>query len=225
MFMEEIDLKDFFRYYLSNLMYVVFAMIIVLSLGDAYNLWTRDPLYQSNVTIILASKANENASYTVSDVTLNKNLTKTYSNIVKSRKVLNQVIKENKLDYSLNQLNNMISVTNEADTEIIKIIVSSKDSKEAAYIANAIVDPFTEEVKRIYDINNVSVVDEAIEADSPYNIHIAKESVIFALIGAILASGVLFVCYYFDTTVKSADQIEEKFKLNVIGRVPEVDKE
>lgn len=222
--MEELDLKELLRYYISNLMYVIFAIVITVSLGSAYNLITREPMYQSNVTIVLAGGSTQGTT-TTNDLTLNKNLTKTYSKIIKSRKVLGQVIKDNNLDYTLDELSNLITVTNEDDTEIIKIIVSSTNNEEAAYIANAIVPVFTEEVERIYEIENVSVVDEAIPDDEPYNINVLKESIIFALIGIILSSGIIFIIYYFDTSIKSSETLQNKYNLNVLGEVPETDKE
>lgn len=223
--MEELDLKELFKYYLSKLIYVIVVSIVIVFIGTAYNMIAREPLYKSNVTIVLAGKTNENLSYTTNDLTLNKNLTKTYSKIIKSRKVLSQVIENESLDYKLEELSEMITVTNETDTEIIKIIVSSEDSKEAAKIANAIVPVFTEEVQRIYEIDNVSVVDEAIPAESPYNINVLKETIIFILIGMILSSCIIFVVFYFDTSIKSSEVLQNKYGLVILGEVPEAERE
>jgi len=46
------------------------------------------------------------------------------------------------------------------------------------------------------------------------------------MIGVVLSFGVVFVMYYFDTTIKSSEVVEEKLGLPVIGIVPkEEDKE
>ena len=60
------------------------------------------------------------------------------------------------------------------------------------------------------------------EAEEPYNINIVKDMVIYLFVGIVLAFGVVFVIYYFDTTIKSSDEVENRFDLPVIGVVPKV---
>ena len=68
------------------------------------------------------------------------------------------------------------------------------------------------------------VLEEAEIEEEPYNINIIKDLIIYILIGAVISCGSVFVVYYFDTTVKSADEIESKFDLPVFGAVPKVKK-
>ena len=177
-------------------------------------------MYQSSTTIILAKEDKEEDKYTQTDAMLNQKLISTYREIIKSRTVLRQVIKNENLRYSVEELSNCISVTNVEDTEIIKITVSNKDKNHAVRIANAIAPIFKEEVMKIYNINNVSVLDKAIVAKDPYNINYLKENVIYVLIGFVLASGVIFTIFYFDTSVKSTEELEDKLGLTVLGVVP-----
>ena len=48
-----------------------------------------------------------------------------------------------------------------------------------------------------------------------------KDNIIYFAIGLVLMCGVVFIMYYFDTTIKSSDVIENKVGLTVIGIVPE----
>ena len=41
----------------------------------------------------------------------------------------------------------------------------------------------------------------------------------------VLSCGVIFICFYFDTTIKTGEDIENKLGLTVIGIVPKVGKE
>ena len=107
------------------------------------------------------------------------------------------------------------------DTEIIKVNVSDEDSKQARNIANEIGKVFTKEIKEIYNLENVSIVDKAIMAEEPYNMTYMKDNIIFLAIGLVISCGIIFMIYYFDTTIKSTDEIEEKLGLSVIGVVPE----
>lgn len=223
--MEEIDLKELFSYYLSKLYIIFITIVAVLIIGTFYSVVVKKPLYQSNATIILAGKSSSDSEYTQSDLTLNQNLTKTYSQIIKSRKVLNKVKKAEGLDYSINELSKMISVSSIENTEIIKITVTSLDSEEAKVIANDILPVFTKEVSNIYNFDNISVLDKATVSKKPCNVNYPKEYLIYVIIGFVLGFGIIFIIYYFDNSIKSVELIEEKYELNVIGEVPMVSKE
>ena len=51
-------------------------------------------------------------------------------------------------------------------------MVEDKDRSIAADATNEVVKVFTEEIKTIYQLQNVSVVDVAEEVQSPYNVNI-----------------------------------------------------
>ena len=222
--MEEINLMEFFNYYLARTVYVLATILVFVLLGSIYGLVIKKPLYQSSTTVVLARSNDDTQKYTQSDVLLNQNLVPTYSNIIKSRSVLRQVITNERLDYTTDQLSNLITVSSVENTEIIKVTVKNKDRELAKKIANGIVPVFTSKVKGFYNIDNVSVLDTAELASRPCNINYPKDLVIFIMLGFVLSSGVIFVIYYFDTTIKNTSDIEDKLKLTVLGTVPNVNR-
>ena len=68
-------------------------------------------------------------------------------------------------------------------------------------------------------MNNVNILDEATTATSPYNINIVKQLVIYIMIGLVLGCGISFIIFYFDRTIKSVEQVEQKIKLPILGGV------
>lgn len=221
--MEEIDLTELFDYFLKRALYIVIAAIVCLILGLTYTLFLKEPKYKSDVNVIIVNKELQ-ATSLQSDLAANQKLAATYRELVESRRILNQVIDNLQLNYTIGELQNMISVENVNETEIIKITVSSADAKEAKKIANETAEIFQDEVKDIYNLENVSIVDNAVLAKAPYNINIVKESVIYIALGMVLSCGVIFVIYYFDNTIKSIDQVEKRLGVPVIGTVPSVGK-
>lgn len=222
--MEEIDLTELFDYFLKRALYIVIAAIVCLILGLTYTLFLKEPKYKSDVNVIIVNKDTQVSSTLQSEITANQKLAATYRELVESRRILNQVIDNLQLNYTIGELQNMISVENVNETEIIKITVSSADAKEAKKIANETAEIFQDEVKDIYNLENVSIVDNAVLAKAPYNINIVKESVIYIALGMVLSCGVIFVIYYFDNTIKSIDQVEKRLGVPVIGTVPSVGK-
>jgi len=222
--MEEIDLKELLDYFRTKLIWIVIAIVIVIGIGNIYMLLTRVPMYKSNTTIVLVSE-NANETYNQNELQLNKNLVGTYSEIIKSRKVLNQVISNLGLDYNVIELSKNITVEAVTNTELIRISVGDKDAKTAARIANEIANVFTTEIQKIYKLNNVSVVDKAVESIKPYNVNWLKDNVIYIGLGLVLSCGVIFIMFYFDTTIKTSEEIENKLGLTVMGIVPKVGRE
>ncbi len=221
--MEEINLKELFSYFKTRIKYILIIMVIVLVFGNIYSIVIRKPLYKSNTTIILVNGKNTSDNLSSNDIQLNKNLVSTYSEIIKSRKVLSQVISNLNLSTSVEALSSQISVNSITNTEIIKINVSNTNAKNASIIANEIAKVFSEEVKAIYHLENVATIDEAVIASSPYNVNYMKDNVIYLLIGLVLSLGLIFITYYFDTTIKSDEIIEQKFGLTILGVVPKVE--
>ena len=221
--MEEIDLTELFDYFLKRALYIFITVIACLVIGLTYTIFLKEPKYKSDVNVIIVNKDKQTTSLQ-SDLAANQKLAATYRELVGTRRILNQVIDNLDLNYSIGQLQQMISVENVNDTEIIKITVSSSEPKEAKVIANETAKIFQDEVKDIYNLENVSIVDKALLAKEPYNINILKESVIYIALGMVLSCGVIFVIYYFDNTIKSIDQVEKRLGVPVIGTVPSVRK-
>ena len=163
---------------------------------------------------------NINQSITQSDINLNKNLISNYRVIMKSHSILNQVINNLNLNMTTDELKKMVNITTEDDTEIIRISVNGTDKEIAKDVANEIARVFSNDVARYYSIKNVAIVDYAEVSNDPYNISLLKTVVLAMLIGVVLSCAVIFVMFYFDTTIKSTDDIETKIGLPTLGVVP-----
>jgi len=219
--MEEINLKDLFKFFMRKIPIILFVTILVLSLGITYTSFLKTPLYSGDTTLILVKSENgQVATVTQSDIVLNQKLVSTYAKIIKSKRVLNQVIEELKLSYDYEELMENVSVSSGNDTEIIKISVTDQDAKQATRIANMIAEVFKSEIMEIYNLENVSIIDEAEIAKEPYNIQPIRDFVIYFGIGIVISSGIVLMIYYFDTSVKSSEMIEERLGIPVIGNIP-----
>ncbi len=223
--MEEIDLKEMFDYFLSKVSWIVIAVILALAIGNIYTLFTRVPMYRSTTSLVLVSENKDGSSYNTSEQQLNKNLVGTYSEIIKSKTILNEVIADLNLDTTVAALQNRITVSSVQNTEIIRITVADPDAKQATKIANQVAKVFVSEINRFYKLNNVSILDKAETAARPYNVNYVKDNAIYIMIGLVLSCGIIFIFFYFDTTIKTSEDIEKKLGLNVIGVVPKVGKE
>lgn len=121
------------------------------------------------------------------------------------------------------QLISGITVSSKTDTEILKITVKNADNNLAPKIASTLAEVFTEKVKEIYNIDNVSIVDEAEVPTKPYNTNSLKTIGIFTF-GALLVTVLfIFVVTYFSNTVKDEEELERLLNLRVIAIIPKIE--
>ena len=215
--MEEIDLKELLNYFVSQIFLMLSIVFVVLIIGFSYDAFIKVPKYKSYTTILLTT---ENNTITSNDIILNKNLIDTYTEIIKSRKVVGKVIDNLSLEYDIETLQKNIAVANVNDTEIIKITVEDEDSNLAKNIANETAKVFNAEVIKLYNIQNIGIIDYAEASQKPYNINLIKSIAIYLMIGIILSLAVVFVMFYFDTTIKTVEEVERKLNIPVIGAIP-----
>ena len=224
--MDEVNLKELFRYILSKFYIVVTATVVVVLAGEIYSTYLKTPLYRSTTKLVLTSSQGDNSQTAVTntDVTLSNNLVKTYSEIVTSRGVLAKVIDNLKLDTTTDELTNKVTVSSVSNTQIITIAVSDPDASQAEKIANEIAKVFKAEIVSLYKIDNVQIVDKAQVASSPYNVNILKQTLQFLAAGLAMGIGIVLIMFYLDNTVKNSQVVEDKVGLVVLGVVPKVGK-
>ena len=224
--MEEIDLKELLKIFWIKKLQIILIILIFMGIGVIYTVGFKVPLYSAETTLILASQnSNQSNSNTITtstatDITVNSKLVSTYSELVKSKNVIRQVITNLNLGTTISEdeLKNNVTVSAVKDTEIIKI--TTKEPVNSAKIANEIAEVFTAKVKEIYSIENVQVVDKAEISYTPSNINHKKDIIIFAFIGAVVSVIYVLLSNMLDTTVKTAEEIEKEFKLPVIASIP-----
>lgn len=222
--MEELDLKELFYMFWSRRIHIIAIVAVFIVIGIIYSYIFVSPVYMSYTTLVLAT-SSENATtssgtITTTDITLNNNLVATYSELIRSKTVLREVIDNLGISRSESSLKSSVSVSQVKSTQIIQINVTDASPRQARLIADEIAKVFTVKVSEIYNINNVHVVDKAEENDIPYNVSHMKDIVIFAFIGLVVASGYVLVANMLDTTVKTQEDVERKLKLTVLTTIP-----
>lgn len=213
--MEDLYIHDILDYFVKKIWVIGLITILSVLIGLIYSIGIKTPMYKSTTSVILAS----NQTITQSDLTLYQKLINTYTQIVTSKNVINDTIKDLSLNYDYEALKKNVSVNAVTDTEIIKIAVADENAQMARNISDTIAKNFKEEVADIYNLTNVSVLDQAEVSNTPYNHNVLKETLIYTAVGIILGIGLLFIRYYFDKNIKTKEEVEEKIKLPIMGAV------
>ena len=131
--MEELDLKELFSIFWSKKVYIVLIVLIFIAIGVIYTVGFTTPMYSSSTTLVLAgaesAPGETTNSITTTDVTLNSKLVSTYSVLVKSKDVLNQVVTNLGINVSWESLKNNVSVSLVDDADVIEIAVTTNNAE------------------------------------------------------------------------------------------------
>lgn len=221
--MEEINLRDLLSYFKKHLILFIVMVLFVVSAGTIYSVFLLKPEYKAQATVILSSDKSKNTVQ--SEINANKNLIDTYTEVVKSHRVLDRVKNEMQIDDTYEQLVKKVTVASLKDTEIISISVVDRDKNHSYSLANTIADTFTNEIGQIYNDKSVNVLDRAVEPQKPHNVDLVKQEAIYAAAGIVLATAVIFLMFYIDRTIKTTEQIEQLFKLPIYGKIRKLETE
>ncbi len=226
--MEEIDLKEMFQMFWNKKIEIIVIILLFMIGGIIYTSEFTVPMYSSSTTLVLATsedaETTANTTITATDITINSKLVSTYSELVKSKNILREVIYNLEVPIEEETLRKQVKVSSVKNTELIEIVVENEEAQTAAKIANEIAKVFTEKVKEIYNINNVQIVDHAEITSQPSNINYLKSAILFTGIGIVIAVIYVIVANMIDTTIKTAEDIEKNFNVPVLSSIPMIEK-
>lgn len=218
---ESIESKRILDVVKKKLVILVLVLVVFMLLGYAYSYYYVVPEYKSTETLLLIpNNKTEEQRITSNDLTLNSELISTYSNIAKEPKVLRQVIDNLNLDMSEKELLEKLKVNVTIDTYIIEITVADKNAQRANEITKELSNVFLNEIKKIYNLENIGIVDEAEVAEKPYNINHTKDMVMFFGMGVFVSCIIVFATIVLDNTIKTEKDIEEYAELKALGKIP-----
>ena len=218
--MEEINIKDFLEYLKKYIFIIILVVTIFVAVIVFYDKKIKTPMYSANTTIVLTqTNQAQETTITQNDLQINSKLVSTYSEIVKSKLVLQQVINNLNLDYNYKELYRNVSVENVQNTEILKVSVRDKDPNNSAEIVNNIAKVFSKEVSKIYELNNVSIIDRA-QVPKDVSNNTLKRDIVLSIFAAIFGSvAIIFIIYYFDDTIKLTENLEEEIDMPVVAKI------
>ncbi|MBP3596138.1 MAG: polysaccharide biosynthesis tyrosine autokinase [Clostridia bacterium] len=224
--MEEINLKRLLEVTVSLKWIIAGMLVLMLAIGCLYTFCYVEPEYQSSIKLVLAQvvqNADQTQSpdaITQSDITMNNQLVSTYTEIIKSKNVLKRVNEALGLEITTEALSKKIKVTSVEKTQIMKITITDKNSELAQKIATELANAFKQEVMAIYKIDNVNIIDEAEQSNTPSNINHVKDIIIFEMLGIFLSCGIVLIIYLMDTTLKDEKDIETEIGVPSLGMLP-----
>lgn len=221
------ELRDYLRILRAHWVGVLLITILTIGAAAAYT-FTRVPVYAADASGFVAIGGNDNPALGSINDQLAKSRATSYVDIAKSRATAQEVNRLLNLDEDPSGLVGRIDVVQPPDTVLLKITARAGSPSEAQELANAWVTALAEQVQGIEDprdrnANNVPrvvPVESAALPTRPVSPRPERNLALALVLGLMLGFGYAMVRNVLDRRLRTADLVEQRFPVSVVGMVP-----
>lgn len=212
---------------------VVLIVLSFLLISSIYNIFFINKEYEANVKIFIGKQKFKNITetYNNEEINLYQRLITTYSEVIKSKKLINESIKDSKMNYLQDKYENInydllmenLTVNPIANTQIIEIKYESLNPQQSYDLLYSITENLISYSKELYPNVNITILEQVhVNLNQLMN---KKLTIIgFGLIlGLIVGIGGIIGVMYLNNTYKNQKSLEEEIGLTVIGVIPKID--
>ncbi|MCR5797693.1 MAG: capsular polysaccharide biosynthesis protein [Eubacterium sp.] len=218
----EIDLIELFYFYRSRIVFILIAFLVGSILAGALTYFVITPKYTAQTKIYMVSPTSGSV-VDLSDLNIGTSLSSDYQEMLKIRPMLEKVIDKLKLNYTTDELFDMIEVETVTDTRILTVSVTSTVPKEAMDIANALADEAVTMLPKIMDTPVPNIAEEAILPQAKSSPSLVKNTAIGGIAVMAIVLIVLTFGFVTDDTIKTDEDVEKVFGVMPLTSIPEGD--
>lgn len=214
----------------KNIVLIVLSFLLISSI---YNIFFINKEYEANVKIFIGKQKFKNITetYNNEEINLYQRLITTYSEVIKSKKLINESIKGSKMNYLQDKYKNInydllmenLTVNPIANTQIIEIKYKSLNPQQSYDLLYSITKNLISYSKELYPNVNITVLEQVHVNLKPL---MNKKLTIIGLglmLGLIVGIGGIIGVMYLNNTYKNQKSLEEEIGLTVIGVIPKID--
>ncbi|MFM1651940.1 YveK family protein [Brevibacillus sp. B_LB10_24] len=219
----ELEIAEIRRIIGRRLRLIVCIVAIAVLGAGMVSFFVLTPVYEATATL-LVKKQNSGTPIGYDDLITSEKLVKTFSQIIQSRGVLEEVIARQQLPLTAEQLQKLLRVKADNESLITSITVRQQDPAKAVEIVNELVVASMQKWNAVMEMDNVSILDEAKleEAPIPVSPRPYLNMLLSFVISALVGVGLSILIEYLDKTLKTEEEVEETLALPVLGIIPDI---
>lgn len=226
---QELDLRDYFRIIQKRLWLIVSIVVVMCSAAGVYSLFIKKPVYEASTKIIVNQTPTQSsmAQLDLNQINTNIQLINTYKEIIKTPAILDIVTKDYpQFNISTEELMKKVNVSSVNNTQVMTLVVRDNSYSQAAEIVNAISMVFKQEIPSLFNVQNVSILNEAkinpAVAPSPVEPNVILNLAIAFVVSIMIGLGIAFLLEYMDDTLKTEADIEQFLGLPTLAMIVRV---
>ena len=203
---------------------ILISTLLVGVLSFLYSTFFVTPIYQAGGTLYISGDTDDIIrDVNLSDLMLSQELAKTYGQILSSNTFFKEVAEKSGTGYTYDQIQDLTTITNIEETGILYVSVVHPDPKIACRLTNTILEYAPAELERIVVRGTATVIDPAEIPESPASPSIPRNTLLGLFMGFFLAVAAILLRDLFDSTFKTAEQLEKDFGIPILGTIPSIE--
>lgn len=214
----EIDLRELLFEFLNHWKMILLSTVMVGGIAFVISTFLLTPQYESTAELYVLSKSTSITS--LADIQMGTSLTNDYIVTVKGRPVIEQVIQNMDLNETYKSLSARISLNNPSNSRILEIIVKDPDPELAKKIADETADVASAFIAEKMQQDPPTVIQYGYADGEAVSPSITKNTLIGAIAGMLIACALITVSYLMNDTIMTADDVEKKLGMNLLGQLP-----
>ena len=215
---EVIDLVEILYAIRQHLLEVILATVVAAIIGFAASKFLMTPQYSSSAMMIVNTRQDVTSNVTSDQINSATKLVATYSIIIKSDTVLQQVIENLGLGITYSELNSRVD-----DTQVMKITVNSTSPEWAQTVCDEILAVSPDIIKEAVEAGSVKVISKASLNLNPISPNIKKNTALGAMVGLALALGIIVLQVLLDNKINTEEDVTKYLDMTVLGVIPQYD--
>lgn len=218
---EVIDLTEILSAVRQHLLELIFVTLAAALVGFMASKFLMTPKYDSSALMIVNTRQDVNANVTSDQINSATKLVSTYSIIIKSDTVLQQVIDNLGLNLTYAQLNKRVTVAAVDDTQVMKITVQSDSPEWARQVCEQIITVAPDVIKEAVEAGSVKVISNPSLATEPVSPNIKKNTMLAAAVGFVLVIGIIVLQVLLDNKINTEEDVTKYLDMTVLGVIPQ----
>lgn len=217
---EYIDLSEIVGALLRRIVSILLTTVLFGAAGFLYSRFIATPLYSAEAMMIVNAGQSQQEYVSTDQLRSAASLVDTYSIIIKSDTVLNQVMHRLGMDQdAFDSEIKDISVDSVDETQVMRITVKSTDAQTAVDVCSEITSVAPDAIVDMVEAGSVRLVSQANSSFRPVSPNILRNTIVAAMIGFLLMTAYVVIRTLMDNKIKSEADITA-INLPILGVIP-----
>ena len=217
---KEINLIDLIQSLKKRWKIILVTTLLTTILSALITFFLIKPKYETKVKLFIGKEETAQEGYNQNDILTYQKLLKTYSEVIKTKDLINVAISKSNANETTGDVLNNLTVVPVLDTQILEIKYKNSSPEISLKLINAITDEFVKQSTDLVPNGNVKVLESASLPEKPVSPNKTINILISFLLGLMVGVGIVFLLEFLDNSFKTKKQIEDELDIPVIGVIP-----
>ena len=199
---------------------IALTTVVATLISGIFSFFIISPTYEASTKVFIGKEESSMENYNYNDITMYQKLLKTYSELIKTKDLINRAITNSEYELKVEEVFKDVSVTTVADTQMLKIAYRSTSPKIAKNMLENITNEFIATAQELVPNGNVRVLESVELPKNPVAPNKTMNIAIAFILGMMVGFGIVFLLEYLDNTYKNKEQLEKDLDIPVLGVIP-----